>query len=163
MMDDAQNDSAQVIDHMIEKEQDYIDKLVAVYQAIDENGDGEITYDEFCAQCASAELHAFVRSMGIEVTDAKHFFRVISGGGKRPVDAQCFVEGCIKMKGMARSMDLMDLVYQHKVAVLDQSTRMNAMQKNIDQLARACDRLSVSLSTTTNSCCKESSLALRSI
>jgi len=41
----------------------------------------------------------------------QQFFNLLSSNGNKPVDLETFVVGCIKLKGAAKSMDLMDLVY----------------------------------------------------
>merc|ERR1712039_1048728 len=38
------------------------------------------------------------------------------GNGNRPVDLETFVVGCIKLQGMARSMDLMDVMLSQRKA-----------------------------------------------
>jgi len=134
MMTNAQRDSQFIIDMMLEQKSEYIDKLQLVYDVIDDNGDGEISYEEFCKHSESPELLAFVSSMEIDIADARHFFRVLSCGGKRPVDIQAFVDGCIKLKGMARSLDLMDLVYQHKTTALELKTFLGNLREEISSL-----------------------------
>merc|ERR1719183_2084415 len=101
---------------------------------MDDDGDGEISYDEFCRHSEIPELQAFVSSMDIDITDAKHFFRIVSCGGKRHVDIQAFVDGCIKMKGMARSMDLLNLLYQHKAASHEQKAFLRNLAKEVTRI-----------------------------
>merc|ERR1712217_592270 len=66
-------------------------------------------------------MHAFAKSLEIDITDAKQFFLILSGNGRRTVDIETFVVGCIKLKGTAKSMDLMDLMYSHKRAATKQA------------------------------------------
>merc|ERR1711918_290432 len=101
----------------MERKEDYINKLQVFFDEIDEDGNCEISYDEFIKHADSPHMHAFANSLEIDLTDAKQFFQVLSNNGHRPVDIETFVVGCIKLKGMARSMDLMDLVYSHKQEV----------------------------------------------
>merc|ERR1712146_774902 len=54
-------------------------------------------------------LLAFAASLDLEVNDLERFFYILSAEGKRRVDLEAFVVGCIKMRGTARSMDLFDL------------------------------------------------------
>merc|ERR1719456_1700877 len=69
MINHSQHDNQLIIDQMMEQKQDYIDKLQLVYDVIDDDGDGEISYDEFCRHTESPELQAFASSMDIDVSD----------------------------------------------------------------------------------------------
>merc|ERR1712232_1485941 len=39
---------------------------------------------------------------------------MLSCSGQREVDLETFVVGCIKMRGEARSMDLQELIFEHR-------------------------------------------------
>merc|ERR1712160_76935 len=90
---------------------------------IDSDNSGSITYDEFIIALEDPSMVSFALEMGIDLPDIKQFFAVLSSNGQRGVDLETFVVGCIKLKGAAKSMDLMDLVFAHR-----HSTRDNKMQ-----------------------------------
>jgi len=73
---------------------------------------------------------AFASSLELDVTDIAQFYSMLSCRGKYTVDVDTFVNGCIKLKGAARSMDLQGLI---------------ALQKrnshNIEQLSDVCDHI----------------------
>lgn len=133
----ADKDHQQVIEHHMEKKEVYIDKLQVFYDEIDDNKDGELGYEEFMAHADSPHMHAFANSLEIDLTDAKQFFQVLSNSGRRAVNIETFVVGCIKLKGMARSMDLMDLVYQHRQAVVHQEMFEKKVFKRLDELRQS--------------------------
>merc|ERR1712176_1681338 len=76
----------------LEDKHKYIKKLQAFYDEIDDDGDGEISYSEFCGHLQDPTWHAFAASLDIDT----------------------FVVGCIKLKGAAKSMDLIDLMHEHE-------------------------------------------------
>jgi len=110
----ADHDQQMAIQLELERKDVYVAKLQSLYDEIDQNGDGEITYDEFCKHLDDPLMRAFAASLEIEPTDARQFFCILSEHGKIPVNCDTFVVGCIKLKGMAKSMDLMDLVYSFR-------------------------------------------------
>ena len=60
---------------------------------------------------------AFASSLDIEASQLEQFFGILSGGGERVVDLETFVVGCIKLRGVAKSMDLMEvLITQQRVS-----------------------------------------------
>merc|ERR1712050_69807 len=80
------------------------------------DGSGDISEDEFCRHLKDPEMVAFASSLEIEVVDVAQFFNIISGNGKYPVDVETFVVGCIKLKGLAKSIDLLGLIHLQKKA-----------------------------------------------
>merc|ERR1719265_1268164 len=92
-------------------------------------------------------MHAFAQSLEIDTSDTKQFFCILSDHGKRTVDIETFVVGCIKLKGQAKSMDLMDLVYAHRQAVAEQhefrihcSAALNFMTEKVEILERTLNK-----------------------
>jgi len=125
----SDKDHELTIEKHMEHKEDYINKLQKLFDEIDDDNDGEITYSEFCACVSSPELQAFTSSLEIHVADARQFFSVISGRGKYPVDLETFVVGCIKLKGAAKSVDLMDLAYNHKKTFQEQQEMFNELHR----------------------------------
>ena len=87
------------------------------FGTIDSDCSGSITYDEFVVALEDPSMVSFALEMGIDLPDIKQFFSVLSSNGQRGVDLDTFVVGCIKLKGAAKSMDLMDLVFAHRHAL----------------------------------------------
>merc|ERR1711944_97085 len=52
----------------------------------------------------------FSEQLGIESQDLEEFFNVLSDYGEHPVDLETFVVGCIKMRGMAKSIDMVETI-----------------------------------------------------
>jgi len=65
-------------------------------------------------EAESEEMINFCLEMDISLMDVRQFFMVLSSNGRRSVNLDTFVLGCIKLRGQARSLDVMDLYYEHK-------------------------------------------------
>jgi len=116
----SDQDTQLAVQMELEKKDLYLKRLQAFFDTIDNNQDGSITYEEFCTHLNDPEVRAFASSLEIEVIDTKQVFCILSNHGTNAVDLEAFVVGCIKLRGMAKSMDLMDLMYAHKNAVHEQ-------------------------------------------
>jgi len=110
----SDHDVQMVIQLELDRKDLYIRQLQAFFDEMDQDGDGQITYMDFCKHADHHLIHAFASSLEIDITDAKQFFCMLSGNGSRSVDIETFVVGCIKLKGAAKSMDLMDLIFQFR-------------------------------------------------
>merc|ERR1712176_1280969 len=91
-------------------------------------GRGSITYSQFAMHANDPEVPAFAEALDIELLNLKEFFSLLSERDKRPVNLEIFVIGCIKLKGLAKSMDLMDLIYSQKQAYEQHSEQLDTFE-----------------------------------
>eukprot|EP00929_Paragymnodinium_shiwhaense_P101792 TRINITY_DN6497_c0_g2_i1.p1 TRINITY_DN6497_c0_g2~~TRINITY_DN6497_c0_g2_i1.p1 ORF type:complete len:844 (-),score=131.10 TRINITY_DN6497_c0_g2_i1:358-2817(-) len=121
-MVNADRDQQASIQNTLENTEEYIDKLSGWFSSVDSDGNGHVTYDEFCEKLQDPEAIAFASTLEIELTDLKQFFAGLSDNGNRPVNLETFVVGCIRMRGHAKSTDLLELIY-HEREVAEESRR----------------------------------------
>merc|ERR1712048_445890 len=82
---------------------------------------GTISLPEFLQMLEDHRVRAYLNVRGIEVKDAEMFFRMLStSSGTDEVDIHSFVEGCLRLKGLATSVDLHQLRFEHKRLTLQQ-------------------------------------------
>jgi len=104
----SDKDQSQIIAEQIAHKQEYIARIGALYRMMDNDGSGEVTFEEFCKFSADPRMAAFAASLELETNDLQQFFSILSTGGQRAVDVESFVVGCFRLKGMAKSMDVVD-------------------------------------------------------
>lgn len=132
----ADTDQRQLIQHELDNKDQYIKMLTEWYDFLTVDNSGAITLEQFEEHLHAPEIVAFAARMEIDVLEVRQFFSVISSHGRRPVDLDTFVVGCIKLKGMAKSMDLMDLIYSHKRAVYEQVQFMKFTEREFHTLKK---------------------------
>jgi len=115
----ANKDHQYNITSVLEKKVEYVESLKLLFAESDLDGDGMVSDKEFRSKIADPKMHAFAESLGIEISDASGFFRILTEGGTTNIDLDAFVDSCIRMKGQAQSIDLQDLIMQHKSAARD--------------------------------------------
>jgi len=103
-----------IIQAHLSRKQDYLAKIKDLYERMDEDASGEVTMAEFTHHLAHEDMQAFAASLELQTMDLSQFFGILSNNGTQKVDLETFVVGCIKLKGMAKSMDLMDLMVSTK-------------------------------------------------
>lgn len=141
----AERDGEQLIQTELERKDQYVQLLRKWYSNIDEDGSGNLEFQEFKSHLTDPEMVEFTTAMDIDLTDAKHFFDVLSDYGKRQVDLETFVIGCTKLKGLAKSMDLMDLLNEHRQAskalhtfIADCQQRFLKFDQSLGQVKALC-------------------------
>merc|ERR1712014_425902 len=110
----ADQDQQRIIQEELERKDQYVEMLKDWYEKMDSDGSGDISLEEFETRLQDPEMDAFASRMDTQITDVKQFFARLSGQGTRAVDLETFVIGCIKLKGVAKSMDLLDFMHMEK-------------------------------------------------
>eukprot|EP00434_Breviolum_minutum_P029441 symbB.v1.2.026033.t1/scaffold2572.1/size76036/3 len=64
-----------------------------------------LTYMEFEALFNEPHIKSFFQSLDVETSDAWTLFKLMDTSGNGDLDASEFVEGCMRLKGPARSID----------------------------------------------------------
>eukprot|EP00929_Paragymnodinium_shiwhaense_P015583 TRINITY_DN12369_c0_g1_i1.p1 TRINITY_DN12369_c0_g1~~TRINITY_DN12369_c0_g1_i1.p1 ORF type:complete len:836 (+),score=150.79 TRINITY_DN12369_c0_g1_i1:237-2510(+) len=127
-MVNADKDQQVVIQNALEHTEEYIDKLRGWFSSVDKDGNGCVTYDEFCEKLQDPEAMAFASTLNIELTDLKQFFAGLSHNGTRPVNLETFVVGCIRLRGPAKSMDLLELIFHEREATEEIRQQLSELQ-----------------------------------
>jgi len=103
------------------------------------DADGNVSVKEFQHHCHDATMIAFAAKLDVRTSDLVYFFQALSGNGKRNIDLETFVLGCGKLRGPARSCDLMHVLIamEHLRADRDASDRhakeqLSGITKRVD-------------------------------
>lgn len=134
----ADSETQDIIRDQMERKQEYMNKIVSLFKSMDADGSGEVSYEEFQANLRDPNLAAFAASLGLEANDLEQFFNILSAGGKRSVDLETFVVGCIKLRGPAKSMDVTELLIQVHESSKNQEAFTQKCDAEFRQLQRLC-------------------------
>lgn len=100
--------SAAVNDHLNRKEE-YRSKIESLFHSMDTAENGVVSFEEFQAYMSDPLAVAFAESIDLEVVDLEQVYKVISALGQRNVDSADFVDACIKLRGRAKQIDMMEI------------------------------------------------------
>eukprot|EP00747_Dinoflagellata_sp_TGD_P138212 gnl/TRDRNA2_/TRDRNA2_175762_c0_seq18.p1 gnl/TRDRNA2_/TRDRNA2_175762_c0~~gnl/TRDRNA2_/TRDRNA2_175762_c0_seq18.p1 ORF type:complete len:346 (+),score=65.99 gnl/TRDRNA2_/TRDRNA2_175762_c0_seq18:55-1038(+) len=142
-IDSGEQDAAMVIREELKKKAEYVENLKKLFQLADQDGSNELTLEEFEALSTSAdeELEAFAASLQIDITEMEHTFKMLSGDGKDAVDAESFVVGCMKVKGAARSMDLISLMHEVRRMEHEATNERRSAQLQLESIGASLRKL----------------------
>mmetsp|Transcript_38870 Transcript_38870/g.67563 ORF Transcript_38870/g.67563 Transcript_38870/m.67563 type:complete len:233 (-) Transcript_38870:52-750(-) len=113
-MKNAEQDQHMVIQDEMKRKNEYISKIRTLYQKIAKGTRSELTKVDFDKVLQDSEMLAFMQSVEIDSMDVEQFFNILSCEGTQGVDIETFVVGCMKLRGMARSMDLLGLIHTQR-------------------------------------------------
>eukprot|EP00930_Biecheleria_cincta_P001654 TRINITY_DN10278_c0_g1_i2.p1 TRINITY_DN10278_c0_g1~~TRINITY_DN10278_c0_g1_i2.p1 ORF type:complete len:610 (+),score=83.19 TRINITY_DN10278_c0_g1_i2:31-1860(+) len=114
----TEKDQDCIIADELEHKDNYVKLLRTWFSQLDTDGDGKVSLAEFDARMDAPIVAAFASMLDIDLYDVRQFFRILSQEGRINVDLETFVVGCIRLRGKARSIDLVDLMLSHDRFVL---------------------------------------------
>lgn len=134
-----------------------LEGLREIFMLADVNGDGDLDLKEFMNAVSNPEILWRLRQLDLPIDDATRLFQVIDGPGNRTLTMTEFIEGCTKLKGPARSRDLLAIsaqcdTLQTKMSMLGaQLQDGERMLATLDEISiRLCQRFDPSMKSSRN-------------
>eukprot|EP00928_Gymnodinium_smaydae_P100653 TRINITY_DN9926_c0_g1_i1.p1 TRINITY_DN9926_c0_g1~~TRINITY_DN9926_c0_g1_i1.p1 ORF type:complete len:592 (+),score=115.86 TRINITY_DN9926_c0_g1_i1:45-1820(+) len=114
---DAAQQSGQQDRDMLEEKQHKINEMHAghlreIFDEIDLDASGSIALDEFNGFVNDRRVVSYLDALGIDTSDATRLFKLLDADGSGEIIADEFVEGCLKLRGEAKSVDIQLLMHE---------------------------------------------------
>merc|ERR1712048_502442 len=84
------------------------------FHEIDQDGNGQLSWPEFEENVEHKNVKAYFATLGLDVSNAKLVFDLLDRTGDQIVQIDEFIDGCIQLKGNAKSTDITMLTLQCK-------------------------------------------------
>jgi len=128
-IESANTDQDMVVQAHLARKEKYVTDLEEVFYRIDQNNTGSITFREFeevmkdpenersqpwkrSLEKAQLDIQTVFDAMDITTDTAWHLFRLLDCDETHRIDLSTFVEGCLRLQGTAKTMDLKMLTYE---------------------------------------------------
>eukprot|EP00439_Symbiodinium_sp_Y106_P040441 s3410_g4.t4 len=134
-IDSAQNDQTLVLQSIQAEKQANIEKITNLFKAIDIEETGVITYQMLEDQVNSPEVQTYFEAIGLDVWDAWSFFKLLDSDGGGAVELNEFLMGCLRLRGQARSMDVVRVMRDQAWLLSQQSRFWTYMEGQSSRLA----------------------------
>lgn len=153
-MVNSAKDEEQMMQEQMAQKKKYMHQVSEVFNKLnkdntDKDHSNELTLHQFMMHIGDPALDAFAIELEIDSEDLEQFFNILSSNGTRSVDLETFVVGCIKLRGMAKSMDMMDMMLTLKRHITDtaryfqdQGEFQKKIQNDVVLLQRSVTKLS---------------------
>jgi len=133
----ARNDKASQEHGATEKRLTSIKRLQELFNELDPGGDGTLTFESMHEALLDVNngLVSSFHALDLEVTDVRTLFLLLDRDRRGFINVEEFLLGCFRLKGEAKTLDVMKLQYQsewmmHNIAnMLDIMTSRDAWQK----------------------------------
>lgn len=133
-IDSAQNDQTLVLQSIQAEKQANIEKITNLFKAIDIEETGVITYQMLEDQVNSPEVQTYFEAIGLDVWDAWSFFKLLDSDGGGAVELNEFLMGCLRLRGQARSMDVVRVMRDQAWLLSQQSRFWTYMEAELAEM-----------------------------
>eukprot|EP00930_Biecheleria_cincta_P037799 TRINITY_DN25977_c0_g1_i1.p1 TRINITY_DN25977_c0_g1~~TRINITY_DN25977_c0_g1_i1.p1 ORF type:complete len:642 (+),score=136.17 TRINITY_DN25977_c0_g1_i1:66-1991(+) len=108
----SQNDRELVVQKEMEYKEELVSIVEQVFMELDKNHSGSLNIEEFEQHVDDEKIMAYLRSRDIDIGQVRTLFMLLDVDGTGDVSMEEFVNGILRLKGGASSMDLAFLTYQ---------------------------------------------------
>eukprot|EP00929_Paragymnodinium_shiwhaense_P002964 TRINITY_DN103315_c0_g1_i1.p1 TRINITY_DN103315_c0_g1~~TRINITY_DN103315_c0_g1_i1.p1 ORF type:complete len:749 (-),score=155.10 TRINITY_DN103315_c0_g1_i1:148-2394(-) len=113
-MQAAQTDRSNVIAAQLEERACLVDTVRTIFEESDKDGSGHVTKDEFLEIIENEEMAAQLASLGVQTSEAQGLFELLDDDDSGYVEVEEFVTGILRLKGSAKAVDMVTLLYENK-------------------------------------------------
>eukprot|EP00929_Paragymnodinium_shiwhaense_P093661 TRINITY_DN53887_c0_g2_i1.p1 TRINITY_DN53887_c0_g2~~TRINITY_DN53887_c0_g2_i1.p1 ORF type:complete len:629 (-),score=96.50 TRINITY_DN53887_c0_g2_i1:220-2034(-) len=100
-------------EHLLHKST-YMQNVKKLFDKIGQHGADAITYDDLEEFLQDDMATGFFAALDIDISDVWTLFKLLDENESRLINLEEFVAGCFRLKGMARSLDVALIGYEHK-------------------------------------------------
>jgi len=125
-----------VLDDALTREQATIVQMRELFQLIDVDGTGEISFTELEKSLDDKEIRAHFALFEIDLKQAPEFFSLLDTNGDGLVELEEFVEGCRRLQGGAKPMEIAQLTGTMRALALRLDKMEGAITTNIQRMTR---------------------------
>jgi len=103
----------EVVEHFTEDQRRTGEEVRRIFKEADRDSSGSMTFDEFATHLDNPWVKAYLSGLDIDTSDARVIFTLMDVDGSEQIDIDEFVDGTMKIKGSAKSIDILSLMFDH--------------------------------------------------
>lgn len=130
----ARNDKDATVKAELQRVKEYSSSIKKFFHEADYDKSGQLTWDEFESYLQNDEVKAYFQTLELDVSEAHNLFKLLAGEDEE-VSSEEFIDGCMRLKGKARSIDVNFLIYQTE-KMIDKTLQSQLAIKEISEHLR---------------------------
>jgi len=143
-IESTQQDQESMVQAFISNKNLYTTRFKNLFSELDAEDTGIITRDEFEEHINDDRVQAYFGTLGLEAQDAIRLFETLdmSDADEVGIDIEDFVDGCLRLKGTAKSCDLARLLYENKTIMRELVDFIEFAEEQFSQILGETKKLS---------------------
>lgn len=110
----AEVDRDMIMRQEVEAQREVSRDIEAFFRTIDIDGNGTLTWTEFKGSLRHKKVLAYFEHLGIDADNARQVFVLLDRHRTGQVPIEAFVDGCMRLRGPAKSIDMAVLLNESK-------------------------------------------------
>merc|ERR1712032_1227853 len=103
-----------VIQEELSQQESVINQIRSLFTEIDTDKSGTISFQEMKAHLQDRRVQAYFSVLQMNVTKAEGLFKLLDKDGDGAISIDEFIMNCLRLKGNARSIDMVSMLAEHK-------------------------------------------------
>merc|ERR1712194_238367 len=91
--------------------------IKAFFKQADTDGSGQLSWEEFRGHLQDDRMKAYFQTLDLDIRKAHTLFKLLDQNENGEVGIEEFLDGCLRLKGQAKSLDLNLVIYQLETLV----------------------------------------------
>jgi len=129
-------DRETVVKNELNRFESYAKKIKEFFHEADTDKSGRLTWEEFEAYLRNNRVKAYFQALELDVSQAHALFKILDTDGTDDVGVDEFVEGCMRLKNQAKSLDIKLLMYQNELVFSRLKTFMEFANESFANIER---------------------------
>merc|ERR1712014_153386 len=102
----ASKDREALVKYEIRQMEGYTNRIKTFFHEADVDNSGTLSWEEFSAHLENRKVKAYFQALDLDVSQAHLLFELLDADGSDQVTIDEFLDGCMRLKGQAKSIDL---------------------------------------------------------
>merc|ERR1712136_295511 len=118
----------------IEKNKQHMELFKALFSALDVDGNGEVSWQEFEKRMNDPDVKLLFAKVGLSVSDAINFFALLDVDGSTSLEIDEFVMGCMRFKNNVGTVDVECSIVETKQMLSKLMSRQKDIQRKVSSI-----------------------------
>ncbi|CAJ1385656.1 unnamed protein product, partial [Effrenium voratum] len=140
-IDSAQSDHDAVLQSILANKQAHIEKIRYLFNEIDAEDTGVITYQMFQNKVGTKEVQTYFESIDLDIWDAWSFFKLLDLDNGGAIEVEEFLMGCLRLRGSARAMDMAKLCHDQAWLIKNTARFWTFVEEELHRTKKRLDML----------------------
>merc|ERR1712228_451889 len=106
-------------------------QMRTLLEQADVDRSGTVTWDEFSTQLDNPKLERFLKVVDLDVQEAWDLFHLIDIEGNGEISIDDFANGCVRVTGSAKAIDLVTFMHQWKVTTAQSCDFFQGLEESV--------------------------------
>merc|ERR1711957_339785 len=120
-----------------DKDEYMVNQLRELIVQMDKDASGQISWPEFKGSLTRKQMRDYFKAIEVDTSEAKGVFSLLDMNNNGHIDTEDFLSGCLRLRGPAKSMDLLLLTQETRRMISKQFNMLKALAESVRGMDRA--------------------------